>query len=1504
MRKNGRQESQTVENFFPYVAYMLRSKNSDIQKATYPILNVIAAGAQLTNDVINASILTILENMDDFAVEDAATCVSSLLEYLEPENKSFDNVVEKMMNHDGFWQHTIENASKKALQHLVHKVVLYRLQNGHTEPLPGVKFSTIVVEQEISEDEKSKFLKEVIIIIEDTKMVNKQVVLDLQFGLKNLPKEVLVWTKSALPLHILDSSKTKYDWTSLLESSRQYNGGHLHEEKSKQKRRLSSGPKERLKLELPETLKVLSFLDYKASNDCKAYRFYFAKDIQTIHNFSDVLKIKNVNTRLLGVSLLVSVMTDSFLDSLVRIRAAEILSDSISSDIGNKIPDYQALVPALMTVLRDPSTNLRRAVTALFGSLDTHYKKVDSGKEVKVLGYETIYGKEKSVDLTWLSWEEASSLVSMITKRSEEYVVDSEAICSTIKQYFEGSKKKKSSNSIWAVLAFLCSHAITCEIPFVKFGLLTILNSIDGLSKPGLAKANALLPLLEKAYKEEQVVDDIEALELTKIITDPRSKTGIRALIGSIKLGSEVLASAARVRIGELWADIEESVQNELITGLLDISLSENNNFSARARSTISGLKISSDSFLPLLQGVHVATPISTPESALNRRKEIKPPSAALANVADTQVSSDIEESLRRLSLIVEIIEQNINKNAHILLSPLFQLLSEVLTLEAGVKINVDYLKQLLLSTILAIIRETDSSADLTSKPIRVETIIRCIRMSSSYQIHKQALLILAALAERSPNMVLNGVMPIFTFMGSGLSRRDDSSSASTIERVLRTVVPPLVKQKPSALGRKKQFPAAEVIFGFTNNFEYIPKHRTLPLFKTMLEVLNDEESSFQIIVLLLIPSKIVSHGGQSRQDLAVQLCTFMKPETVWKIVYSIGRLLLQSPTANSYSFDFLQADFFNGITTETLNPRLLQFVQASSLPKKVEENKDTHELYSSTVETYLQLKQKEENPGVKMQAQKALQTIIKNLSLTHYSSILSSLLLRKDANPGMVSDALLLLQTKFDVSDHDNDEAKENIFTVMHSIQKLLENNPDPKLRASGFSCLVSLSETFGKKATVCISEQMPVVLGDNGLKDSNKEVQISSLHALNRILVVMGKKASGWLPEVIPAIEIMFNSTDDSEQGHKIESACWMILATLFKNIPESMSPYLGNITRILLESTVTSLDPENAKQKLRFLTYFSKNGDTEAIMRSLINSGDLAIEEGPRSVSELCDMLTLSLDSASRETVSLVSEDLWTLMLKIMDAPLNNTYSKQARKKLESKCTATIISFVLKLNDVTFRPLFKRLVVWAFEFPDEDRTNRTKVFYKLFNALLDKLKSVITAYYAFVLDHTVAVLKSTSSEMPWQFWLSVLGSLEKSFSFDRENFWQLSTRFDKISPVLLDQLDFAASKAPNVKLIPTITALMGISNTEDRQKAIQNGVLARMKHENSRVRIAAIETEINLFETHEEIMVSMLPQSMPAISEAMDDDDEDVIRAIHKLVYIVEEKIGESLQDYLAL
>jgi hypothetical protein len=73
----------------------------------------------------------------------------------------------------------------------------------------------------------------------------------------------------------------------------------------------------------------------------------------------------------------------------------------------------------------------------------------------------------------------------------------------------------------------------------------------------------------------------------------------------------------------------------------------------------------------------------------------------------------------------------------------------------------------------------------LDTSTIRTDLIIDCIRTSDSPQVQNTAILLVAGLAAIAPELVLHSIMPIFTFMGSSVLKKDDEYSALVIDQVI-----------------------------------------------------------------------------------------------------------------------------------------------------------------------------------------------------------------------------------------------------------------------------------------------------------------------------------------------------------------------------------------------------------------------------------------------------------------------------------------------------------------------------------------------------------------------------------------------------------------------------------------------------------------------------------------------------------------------------------------------
>jgi U3 small nucleolar RNA-associated protein 10 len=121
----------------------------------------------------------------------------------------------------------------------------------------------------------------------------------------------------------------------------------------------------------------------------------------------------------------------------------------------------------------------------------------------------------------------------------------------------------------------------------------------------------------------------------------------------------------------------------------------------------------------------------------------------------------------------------------------------------------------------------------------------------------------------------------------------------------------------------------------------------------------------------------------------------------------------------------------------------------------------------------------------------------------------------------------------------------------------------------------------------------------------------------------------------------------------------------------------------------------------------------------------------------------------------------------------------------------------------------------------------------------------------------------------------------------------------RFDKIILPLLHQLTLPSKSAV---VTSAIVSLASKTRSEENLKVINGILMEYMKSESVSVRLAAINTQRELYAEVSAEWLKMLPPTVPVISEVMEDEDDNVIEAAHQLITTIEKVGGISMQKLL--
>jgi U3 small nucleolar RNA-associated protein 10 len=576
------------------------------------------------------------------------------------------------------------------------------------------------------------------------------------------------------------------------------------------------------------------------------------------------------------------------------LQATRKLLDQSTHDL-----DLQALVPYMIYALGDRSKQVRQSAADCVVLLERKAANISKNSNAKIWANSSLYGP-KTPQIQWMASDLYSKLLaSIITPTLEECILDADHISEVIYSALDGRSHSKlpayktsvadlKSSDRSSVVLFLSSHTASTARISVRLRLLGILNRLGkvgatarvnllpavrmwhSMSNNELAKIcgpdNVEIPEADRQHISVISAREPEGVDLLRtIITDP------------VNFHRRSVQEAAFQRLQAVWPSLKSELKPTLATTLLDLSLNENESKQEAAsirqdssKELLSSVKLSSTVLNTLLDNaINAINAVQMPEkppSAKRRRTSLL--ESARESSYDPQ---DTGKVLRRVTLVLELVEDSNPEGHPELLRGLFHILGELHQFRVHSGSNLVYLQSLIIRSLLSIVdelkvsslysfrchgltrvKDTNSPADDRSA-IRADLLVDCVRHTSSPEVQNAALLLISSLASWKPvaDLVLHNLMPIFTFMGSTLLRQSDDNSAYVIDQTISRVVPQLAA---SLRDRNKNFVigVADLLLSFTAAFEHIPMHRRLGLFQQLAQTLGPEDSLFAIMALLM----------------------------------------------------------------------------------------------------------------------------------------------------------------------------------------------------------------------------------------------------------------------------------------------------------------------------------------------------------------------------------------------------------------------------------------------------------------------------------------------------------------------------------------------------------------------------------------------------------------------------------------------------------------------------
>ncbi|OCL06827.1 hypothetical protein AOQ84DRAFT_69825 [Glonium stellatum] len=1235
----------------------------------------------------------------------------------------------------------------------------------------------------------------------------------------------------------------------------------------------------------------------------------------------------DASDNILLLSFLTRVWNGTF-PVLVRSAALQLAAKYLRSS--KTTGDLQALFPYAISALSDPSVTVRRSAAEFILALKQSFATTDKTPKDKVWDVSSLYGQETS-RIHWLSADEGAKLLSSILMPTlEECVLDADHITQVVQTSLDGPARSKllkaahaelKSSHRTSIVSFLSSHAVITPLLSVRLRLLSILSLVGKIASG--SRINVLLPALRHwcSLPEADVITrcTAENIDIAKsdkqhlALISGRDSEGIDLLkgiiAGDVGPGRLEIQKAAFEQLRAIWSSIKAEMPQSVAALLLDLALTETDSVDALEQSrqadaleTLRTVKLPTFVLESFIESIPNAIHMPDKPPASKRRRTSR---SEMARV-EFQDPKDIAIALRRLTLVLELVEISNPEDHPELMRGLFHILDELQQFKMQSGSSLVYLQSLVIGSLLSIIdklKETkEPNADTSA--IRADLLVDCIRHTTNPQVQNAALLLISSLASWMPELVLHNLMPIFTFMGSTLLRQSDDYSAHVIDQTITRVVPQLAD---SLRKRNKDFiiGMADLLLSFTAAFEHIPLHRRLGLFGQLAKTLGPEDSLFAIISLLVDRYPSVTGVQQFVSDLLGMFDPMVAVQASKRYLDLIDDSLRPKRTVSDVLFGLNEKDA-NQVESSLLNllSSLAEILDGQRLHARLSrvlrhdsEAEKLRVAFTEAMEKTIQISQQVKGREVLYNACSRVLSSLLNL-LPTVDLIKSAEILLDNPNDEVRRTALKSVEVKVQSIRQGDDISTKAILAFLSRIGTIIQHSPDVALKHTAVACIDQISERFGKKDPSAIAAAAQIVSGVQSLGSGDDRLRIISLLCLASTVDVIQDEFIPLLPTVLPkAFTYLMQSLDSRAPKKNLHNAVYALLCSVVERLPFMFSgQYLDGALELSYRSAVADLDSDLDESRNQFFQLAAKQIDAKECFSAIEGAWPGAVSMGYQAIHELVKMLDLAISSRAKSAILKNTQVLYSIFLEAFDlrrkcatGDLEGKYGDSELEQLESLVNEAAISMTLKLNDATFRPFFARLVEWASKsLPKRDSEGkmlRSTTLYLFLGTFFDRLKSIVTSYSSYILEHAAEILDNVSptDEQGLKLSKAVLHALSKSFEHDQDDFWQAPSHFSAISGPLLKQLTNPSSVAIAEDIIPAITELAASAGSADH-------------------RLAAVKCEQSLTERLGEEWLGLLAEMLPFISELQEDDDEVVERETQRWISMIEEILGESLDPML--
>ncbi|KAF9526013.1 hypothetical protein CPB83DRAFT_877003 [Crepidotus variabilis] len=1172
------------------------------------------------------------------------------------------------------------------------------------------------------------------------------------------------------------------------------------------------------------------------------------------------------------------------------LHAAAFLEAHVLEDDG---VDFQTILPSLLVALQSSNEQVSRGALECISRV-----RILAGKSLtSVYQFDVIYGQTHRT-LQYLDQKDMKRYLDALAQQHDHLANDASYLKTFHQQYLAKAKgeKKKEHEYKHRVTCYLMSHANAVSSSMAQ---VTILQSLAGVSDKG--KAQILLPtiqhMLERTAHESASASIFESSEeLMMSIVSAFDASSAELLNGDEKawdvflqvmqtyLRTGISHALQKVLAGSLTTGLFSSLklhrQIALCEVLLDVGSSGSSSDSL-ARNILSAVLSDVSLVIRLLQSLQPVAPTASPR-AIKRAKTSESPDVALP----------------RLSLLVEILGTKPLPGSLDLISHFLDTLSKVVQILPSAQADVAYIEQLLMSAIESASSSIKEVPNITPSVIRIDVLVDVIRVSTNPQTFHQALLLISSLARLAPDSVLHNVMPVFTFMGSNVLHRDDSYSFKVVQKTIDGLVPVMVSslKKDSPQPLDLYISAKDFLRVFTDAASHIPRHRRNKFFSHLINVLGSRDFLAPLCMLLLdkAANRIIRQSGEDFQhSLSVPAAVFQNAEpevqlhTAVEVLKEAQRLVAQNVDSTTEPTFLEDAGDRSAASTSMSRKRaqaLISFIGTALKPPKSLATAAEINI-GSIITILISLAHPQSTLSdtkvdyVSEAARSSLQRLLSSMSVVDFITSVKTTL--ESVNTQVQSGALELVGKRVpSIAVKTRPTISKDINQILASIKNILNVHKTGNIVDHALESVTAIATTMCPGEEGSLMDLVPHLLA------SAQQVQTMSkaLPSLAALSGTLGPRIIPFFRQIISQCVTILRGSEQSLFEDALST-----LQGLLKSIPSFWG--VAEISQIIdLYADQFSSSARSLLQSL--IKGMTKKIPSKTLVPALLNMWTILQPSGNMiRISAFFDALRRAMQQCDRPTILEHLRPLFKCFLEAFDIV-------KLHQQPEEHVIQAFKELVVKLNETSFKPLFRRLHDWAFT-GDSDEARKT-TFNRLYISLLDFFKGLMVPYMSFLLAPFCDLLKDfkEKEEVDYRLWSSGIQVFTKTLSFDDLGFW----RDDKLRQILQglsNQVETCARlgiSESRVILQNCLSAFLETVTDDFLAKTLNLNILMHTRSDDVSVRIFALSCAERLWRVHGGKLLGFVAETATFIAECGEDENDLVVKESFRLKDAVESVAGK--------